>query len=98
MWRRTRAIPLERLQAVELVQPVLARLFGLAELRLEVVGAAKTEAPLAFLALNDALALREHLLAMSTAQPASARPASATPVPGDTSCESASTASSPLLH
>src|SRR5690606_13007121 len=38
LFRRTRAIPVERLQSVELVQPVLARIFGLAELRLEVVG------------------------------------------------------------
>jgi putative membrane protein len=60
--RRTRTIPLERLQAVELVQPLLARLFGLAELRLEVVGASKTEAPLAFLRLDEARALRQRLL------------------------------------
>ena len=52
--RRTRAIPVERLQSVELVRPVLARLCGLAELRLEVVGGPKTEAPLAFLTLDDA--------------------------------------------
>lgn len=38
IWRRTRAIPLERLQAVEVVRPLLAQLTGLAELRLEVVG------------------------------------------------------------
>jgi putative membrane protein len=38
--RRSRAIPLERLQAVEVVRPLLARIAGLAELRLEVVGGA----------------------------------------------------------
>ena len=65
LWRRTRAIPLERLQSVELVRPVLARLLGLAELRLEVVGASKTEAPLAYLSLDAALALRERLLALA---------------------------------
>jgi len=65
LWRRTRAIPLERLQSVELVRPLLARLFGLAELRLEVVGASKTEAPLAYLSLDAALALRERLLALA---------------------------------
>lgn len=63
--RRTRAIPLERLQAVEVVRPLLARLTGLAELRLEVVGGAKTEAPLAFLTMADAAALREQLLALA---------------------------------
>ena len=63
--RRTRAIPLERLQAVELVQPLLARLFGLAELRLEVVGACKTEAPLAFLRLDEARRCAQRLLALA---------------------------------
>jgi putative membrane protein len=63
--RRTRAIPLERLQSVELVRPLLARLAGLAELRLEVVGASKTEAPLAFLTVDEATALRERLLRIS---------------------------------
>jgi putative membrane protein len=81
VWRRSRAIPLERVQAVELVQPVLARLVGLAELRLEVVGASKTEAPLAFLRLADATQLRERLLTLArgSAAPAAAAPG---PVPG----------------
>jgi putative membrane protein len=65
LWRRTRAIPLERLQAVELVQPLLARFFGLAELRLEVVGAHRTEAPLAFLPLDTARQLRTRLLELA---------------------------------
>ena len=62
VWRRTRAIPLERLQAVEVVRPLLARLTGLAELRLEVVGGGETEAPLAYLGMTEATALRERLL------------------------------------
>ena len=65
LWRRSRAIPLERLQAVEVVQPLLARLAGLSELRLEVVGGAKTEAPLAFLSVSDAAALRDRLLGLA---------------------------------
>lgn len=63
--RRARAIPLERLQTVELVRPLLARAFGLAELRLEVVGGGKTEAPLAFLTVADADALRRRLLTVA---------------------------------
>ena len=69
VWRRTRAIPLERLQAVELVRPLLARMFGLAELKLEVVGASKTEAPLAYLQADEAAALRERLLALAHRAP-----------------------------
>ncbi|GIF67755.1 membrane protein [Asanoa ishikariensis] len=65
LWRRTRAIPLERLQSVEVVRPLLAQLTGLAELRLEVVGGGKTEAPLAYLSVADAAALRDRLLAIA---------------------------------
>ncbi|MBO0870165.1 MAG: PH domain-containing protein, partial [Micromonosporaceae bacterium] len=54
LFRRQRAIPLERLQAVEVVRPVLARLAGLAELRLEVIGARRAEAPLSYLTLREA--------------------------------------------
>jgi putative membrane protein len=70
LWRRNRAIPLERLQAVELRRPLLAQLTGLAELRLEVVGGHKTEAPLAYLTVRDAAALRERLLALAGRTPA----------------------------
>nr|WP_229073732.1 PH domain-containing protein [Actinoplanes sp. DH11] len=70
VWRRNRAIPLDRLQAVELRRPLLAQLTGLAELRLEVVGGGKTEAPLAYLTVRDAAELRERLLALSGRTPA----------------------------
>ena len=70
VWRRNRAIPLERLQAVELRRPLLAQLTGLAELRLEVIGGGKTEAPLAYLTVREAAALRERLLALAGRTPA----------------------------
>ena len=85
IWRRTRAIPLERLQAVELVRPLLAQLTGLAELRLEVVGGGKTEAPLAYLSVAEATALRQRLLAVAgraretAAPPAAGEPPASAP-------------------
>ncbi len=79
LWRRIRAIPLERLQAVEVVRPLLAQLTGLAELRLEVVGGGKTEAPLAYLSVADAAALRQRLLALAGPQPEAAALAPGTP-------------------
>ncbi|BEL08847.1 hypothetical protein Q0Z83_070380 [Actinoplanes sichuanensis] len=82
IWRRNRAIPLDRLQAVEVRRPLLAQLTGLAELRLEVVGGGKTEAPLAYLTVRDAGVLRERLLALSGRAPAVAVPA-----PGDPAAE-----------
>nr|WP_245736708.1 PH domain-containing protein [Micromonospora pattaloongensis] len=79
LWRRTRAIPLERLQAVEVVRPLLAQLTGLAELRLEVVGGGKTEAPLAYLTVSDAAVLRERLLALAGRRPPQAAAAAGDP-------------------
>ncbi|WP_320069664.1 PH domain-containing protein [Micromonospora sp. RTGN7] len=86
LWRRTRAIPLERLQAVEVVRPLLAQLTGLAELRLEVVGGGKTEAPLAYLRVAEAAALRQRLLALAGGGPVpqpspTAAEATVTPTP-----------------
>ncbi|MEV0271011.1 PH domain-containing protein [Hamadaea sp. NPDC050747] len=63
--RRVRTIPLERLQSVEVVRPFLAQLTGLAELRLEVVGGGKAEAPLAYLTVAEAGSLRTHLLELA---------------------------------
>jgi putative membrane protein len=61
--RRSRRVPLARLQSVDVVRPVIARVLGLAELRLEVVGGGSTEAPLAYLHEADAQRLRARLLA-----------------------------------
>ncbi|MEU8659672.1 PH domain-containing protein [Actinoplanes philippinensis] len=83
LWRRNRAIPLDRLQAVEVRRPLLAQLTGLAELRLEVVGGSKTEAPLAYLTVRDAGILRERLLSLSGRAPAVA----AAPTPGSAAAE-----------
>lgn len=76
LFRRHRTIPLQRLQTVDVVRPVLARLTGLAELKLEVVGAHKTEAPLSYLTVRQAITLRERLLdiAAATGSPAAAVP------------------------
>lgn len=61
--RRSRRVRLDRLQAVDVVRPLLARMAGLAELRLEVVGGSASEGGLAYLSESEALALRAELLA-----------------------------------
>jgi putative membrane protein len=68
--RRSRRISIERLQGVDVVQPFLARLFGMAELRFEVAGGSRTEAPLAYLRLAEAHRLRAVLLDRDTDVPA----------------------------
>jgi len=61
--KRSRRVPLARLQSVDVVRPFYARILGLAELRLEVVGGGGgTEAPLSFLSDDDADRLRARLL------------------------------------
>jgi len=60
--RRSRRVRIERLQAVEVQQPLLARLFGMAELRLDTAGAEGSAVTLAFLPLAEATRLRADLL------------------------------------
>ena len=63
--RRQRVIRYDRLQAVDVAQPLLARLFGLADLRMDVAGGSRTEGRLGYLTLADARALRARLLAQA---------------------------------
>ncbi|MFJ1972297.1 PH domain-containing protein [Streptomyces sp. NPDC087903] len=62
LFRRTAHIRLERIQAVDVTQPLLARVAGVAKLKLDVVGADKKD-ELAFLGEDEARALRAELLA-----------------------------------
>lgn len=63
LFRKSRRVRLERLQAVDVVRPVLARVFGLAELRLESAGGRGSDAGLAYFDERTAAALRAELLA-----------------------------------
>lgn len=63
LFRQERAAQLDRLQAVDVVRPLLARIFGLAELSLEVAGGGDSSIRLSFLREDDAQALRSTLLA-----------------------------------
>lgn len=60
--RKSRRVPLARLQAIDVVRPLIARALGLAELRIEVVGHGSGEANLAYLTEAEALTVRAHLL------------------------------------
>ncbi len=62
LFRRTAHIRLERIQAIDVTQPLLARVAGVAKLKLDVVGADKKD-ELAFLGAGEARALRAELLA-----------------------------------
>lgn len=60
--RQSRRIRIDRLQGVDIVQPVVARVFGLAEVRMDTAGGDR-EGTLAFLPLAEAQRLRQTLLA-----------------------------------
>ena len=77
--RQSRRIRIDRLQGVDIVQPLVARLFGLAELRMDVAGGGSREGSLAFLKLSDARELREVLLARRDALRAGISPSPAMP-------------------
>ncbi|MEU3949069.1 PH domain-containing protein [Streptomyces sp. NPDC029526] len=62
LFRRTAHIRLERVQAIDVTQPLLARVVGVAKLRLDVIGTDKKD-ELAFLGADHARALRAELLA-----------------------------------
>ncbi len=62
LFRRTAHIRLERIQAVDVSRPLLARVAGVAKLRLDVVGTDDKD-ELAFLGEREARALRAELLA-----------------------------------
>ena len=61
--RQSRRIRIDRLQGIDIVQPLVARLFGLAELRMDVAGGNSREGSLAYLPLPEAHRLRDLLLA-----------------------------------
>lgn len=63
LFRQQRQAHLDRLQAVDVVRPLLARVAGLAQLTLEVAGATDSKVELAYLKEEEALALRAELLA-----------------------------------
>lgn len=72
--RNTVRVPLSRVQAVDLVEPLLARLLGLAEVRVRTAGGSGGDARLMYLRLEDANWVRASLLAMAHGLPDSTPP------------------------
>jgi putative membrane protein len=62
VFKSSKRVPFERLQSVDILQPLAARMFGLAELRIE-VGAGDSTLRLRYLTRGKATQLREYLLA-----------------------------------
>ncbi|WP_051945199.1 PH domain-containing protein [Streptacidiphilus rugosus] len=63
LFRRTRDIRLDRVQAIDVVRPLAARLTGVAVLKFDAAGGEKARSTLEYLAVGQAVALRAELLA-----------------------------------
>ncbi|WP_140416449.1 PH domain-containing protein, partial [Arthrobacter globiformis] len=80
LFKQQRQARLDRVQAIDIVQPLLARIFGLAELKFEVADAGESAVRLAYLRIDDARQLRATILARASgvrldpAQPEAAAP------------------------
>ncbi|UNO40608.1 PH domain-containing protein [Streptomyces sp. MST-110588] len=64
LFRRTAHLRLDRIQAVEVAEPLLARFLGVAKLKIDVIGTENKD-ELAFLGKKEARALRAELLALA---------------------------------
>ncbi|MUN35620.1 PH domain-containing protein [Actinomadura sp. NEAU-AAG5] len=67
--KRKRRIPLSRVQAIDLVRPLVTRVFALAEVRVELAGGEQSEIALRYLGRGSAQQLRAELLARAAGLP-----------------------------
>ncbi|MGP4024442.1 PH domain-containing protein [Actinomadura sp. 3N407] len=67
--KNKRRIPLSRIQAIDLVRPLVTRVFALAEVRVELAGGEHSEIALRYLGRHSAQQLRAELLARAAGLP-----------------------------
>ncbi|MQY05946.1 PH domain-containing protein [Actinomadura macrotermitis] len=67
--KRARRIPLSRVQAIDLVRPLMTRIFALTEVRVELAGGEQSEIVLRYLGRGAAQQLRAELLARAAGLP-----------------------------
>lgn len=82
LFKQQRQARLDRVQAIDVVQPLLARIFGLAELKFEVADAGQSAVHLAYLRLDEARQLRATILASAARGTPPPEPATAPGQPG----------------
>ncbi|MFV0251972.1 MAG: PH domain-containing protein [Beutenbergiaceae bacterium] len=63
LWRQQRHLRLDRIQAIDVTQPLLARLFGFASLKIESAGGGESNLTLSYLTDREAQRLRNEILA-----------------------------------
>ncbi|WP_427383185.1 PH domain-containing protein [Janibacter sp. G56] len=65
VFREHRQVRVDRIQAVDITRPLLARLFGLSEVRIESAGGSDSHISLAFLSKDRALEVQDEVLALA---------------------------------
>lgn len=91
LFRTKRHAQLDRIQAIDIRQPVLARLSGLAELTLEVAGGADSQVKIGFLREAEAQRLRAELLAKAAGIKLAPAGSTTSPQPGAALAQSGET-------
>jgi putative membrane protein len=81
LFKQQRQARLDRVQAIDVVQPFLARIFGLAELRFEVADAGESAVHLAYLRADEARQLRAAILARASGASGASGAAGGSPSP-----------------
>ena len=79
IFRQQRQARIDRVQSIDIVQPLVARIFGLAELRFDVADSGAAAMNLAFVKLSEAHELRNEILARAAGLKAPAAPANGLP-------------------
>ena len=94
LFRQQRHARLNRIQAVDVVQPLLARLFGLAQLKIETAGGGGSSVVLAFLKEDEAQRLRREVLDRAAGR----EPAAPTDGEGPGEATAGAPAPAPAVH
>lgn len=82
VFRQQRQARIDRVQSIDIVQPLVARIFGLAELRFDVADSGSAAMNLAFVKLSEAHELRNAILARAAGLKATPPPPAPTFPPG----------------
>ena len=80
LWRQQRHVRLDRLQAVDVTQPLLARMFGFSSLKIESAGGAGSNLTLSYLTDEEAQRVRNEILARAAGVKQREQPAGSPPV------------------
>lgn len=87
LWRQQRHVRLDRLQAVDVTQPLLARLFGFSSLKIESAGGAGSNLTLSYLTDDEAQRVRNEILARAAGVKQREQPEGGPPVEAEAAPE-----------